>query len=93
MASGTYLGIPREKIPWYPTIDADLCTNCGSCIEFCANDVFSLEEDTVSVSNPYNCVVGCSACTTACPVEAISFPSVEELKSTLARLREESSRN
>ncbi len=25
-------GIPREQIPWYPTVDEDLCNGCGVCI-------------------------------------------------------------
>lgn len=57
-----YLGIPREKIPWYPVINPDLCTNCGACINFCANEVFSPGDSSPEVINPMNCVVGCSAC-------------------------------
>jgi pyrroline-5-carboxylate reductase len=28
------MSVPREKIPWYPTIEQELCTNCGVCVEF-----------------------------------------------------------
>lgn len=87
MAGGDYMGIPREQIPWFPTIDADLCTSCGACMKFCSNGVFTVEEDRITVSNPYNCVVGCSACESTCPVGAISFPSQSELVSTLRELR------
>jgi NAD-dependent dihydropyrimidine dehydrogenase PreA subunit len=41
------------------------------------------------VANPYNCVVGCQACVNVCPVQAIQFPSKEELRETLKRLRAE----
>jgi NAD-dependent dihydropyrimidine dehydrogenase PreA subunit len=46
MASGTYMNIPQEKIPWYPVIDEDLCTNCGNCLEFCSNGVFAATTST-----------------------------------------------
>jgi ferredoxin len=25
-------GIPREEVPWYPTIDPEKCTSCGICV-------------------------------------------------------------
>lgn len=84
-----YLGIPREKIPWYPVINPALCTNCGACIDFCPNQVFTPGESSPEVINPMNCVVGCSACTRECPVEAISFMSQKELVALLKKLRQE----
>ncbi len=69
-------GIPREEIPWYPTIDAEKCTGCKACIEFCRNDVLEFDEATckTAVKNPYNCVVECRTCSRLCPSEAITFP-------------------
>ncbi len=84
-----YLGIPREKIPWYPAINPDLCTNCGACINFCANEVFAAGDSHPEVVNPMNCVVGCSACARECPAEAISFMSQKELVALLQKLRQE----
>ncbi len=83
--------IPREKIPWFPTIDYDLCAGDQECFNFCKNDVFEWDEENKRpiVKNPYNCVVGCQACINICPVEAISFPDKEELRATLRRLRAE----
>ncbi len=83
--------IPREKIPWFPTIDYDLCAGDQECFNFCKNDVFEWDEDNKRpiVKNPYNCVVGCQACINICPVEAISFPNKEELRAILRRLRAE----
>lgn len=88
-ARSHYLGIPREKIPWYPTINPDLCTNCGACINFCANEVFAPGDSHPEVVNPMNCVVGCSACARECPSEAISFMSQKELVALLQKLRQE----
>lgn len=88
MAGRDYMGIPREEIPWYPTIDEDLCNSCDACMDFCSNDVFAQGELYTEVVNPYNCVVGCSACSKECATEAISFPSKEELVTKLKILRE-----
>ncbi len=88
MSSGRYMGIPREEIPWFPTIDPALCTNCGACRDFCANDVFAVGEAVTEVAQPLNCVVGCRSCTRACTAGAISFPTDGELIETLRGLRE-----
>jgi NAD-dependent dihydropyrimidine dehydrogenase PreA subunit len=83
----------REKIPWFPTIDPDLCIGDQDCVEFCKNNVLAFDENTfkVLVVNPYNCVVGCSSCATICPQEAIHFPSQADLRNTLRKLHSESS--
>lgn len=83
--------IPREKIPWFPKVDAELCSGDQECFKFCKNDVFAWDEEKQHpiVKNPYNCVVGCQACINICPVGAIAFPSQEELRATLRRLRQE----
>jgi len=88
MVNRSYMGIPREEIPWYPTIDPDLCSNCGACMDFCSNNVFAQGELHTEVVNPYNCVVGCSACQKECETGAISFPSKEELIKIINELRE-----
>ncbi len=81
--------IPRQMIPWYPTVDTSLCTGDQECFKFCKNEVFEWDEASNHpvVKNPYNCVVGCQACINVCPVQAISFPSKEELRLTLKKLR------
>lgn len=73
---GEWRGIPREEIPWFPTIDAEKCIGCKACVEFCKNDVLEFEEETgkTKVKNPYNCVVECRTCARLCPTEAITFP-------------------
>jgi len=85
--SGYYMGIPRKEIPWYLTIDENLCNNCGNCLNFCDNDVFSQDNLSMKVVNPYNCVVGCNACAKDCPEGAISFPEKKELVQILKELR------
>jgi len=88
MSANSYMGIPREKIPWFPTIDPEKCTNCGACLAFCSNGVFAQGDRSMEVAAPFNCVVGCSACKGECPVEALSFPTNEELIKVLRELRE-----
>lgn len=80
-----YMGVPRADIPWFPRIDAEKCTLCGKCAEFCPNDVFEAGAVCMLIKNPINCVVGCDKCAAECPVGAISFATKEEL---LAWVRE-----
>lgn len=81
-------GIPREEIPWYPTVDYDNCAGCQDCLEFCPNAVYVWDDNDHHplVVNPYNCVVGCSACAQMCPMEAISFPTREEMVALMREL-------
>jgi NAD-dependent dihydropyrimidine dehydrogenase PreA subunit len=85
------LDIPRDKIPWFPTINYDKCVGCMECYNFCANNVLTWDEaeNRPIVKNPYDCVLGCSACTQLCPVGAISFISIEELRKIIRKLRPE----
>ncbi len=84
------MGIPREKISWYPTIDDSACIGCGACLECCANGVYALSEERgkMEVANPLQCVVLCDKCARFCPVGAISFPDKEETKLALMELLE-----
>jgi NAD-dependent dihydropyrimidine dehydrogenase PreA subunit len=92
MSGGSYMGIPREAIPWYPRIDPELCINDRACLDFCSNDVFAEANGSTIVANPLNCVVGCSACTSVCPTGALTFPDQQELVEGLRRLRQEYAR-
>jgi NAD-dependent dihydropyrimidine dehydrogenase PreA subunit len=84
----TYMGVPREDFPWYPRIDAGLCTMCGACKDFCPNDVFEAGAECMLVKNWMNCVVGCDKCATQCPFQAISFPTKAELMKWMEEARE-----
>jgi len=37
-------GIPRNKIPWYPSIDYDKCISCGKCVEYCKLGAYEFAE-------------------------------------------------
>jgi len=87
----TPVDLPREKIPWYPTIDYNTCIGDQECYNFCHNDVFTWDEEKQLpvVANPYNCVIGCTACAQTCPTEAISFPRMEKIREIMKQLRAE----
>jgi NAD-dependent dihydropyrimidine dehydrogenase PreA subunit len=80
MAESTFMGVPRNKIPWAPTIDYSRCDFCMECDEFCPHRVFERREGDVRlvVANPDNCVVFCRACAKTCGPDAITFPDKSE---------------
>ncbi|MFW6146298.1 MAG: ATP-binding protein [Planctomycetota bacterium] len=67
----------HEDLParWFPVIDADRCTHCFECVEFCLFGVFEVDaRRRVHVAIGDNCKVGCPACGRVCPAGAILFP-------------------
>lgn len=81
--------VPRERIPWFPTIDGEMCTGCRACLEYCQHSVYAWNEDTsaVEVRLPYQCVVGCSGCEDKCAARAITFPDMFEVAEIIRKLR------
>ncbi len=70
-------------VPWYPVIDRDLCTGCGTCAEYCLFSVYRQEParpagERVRVAAPLNCKTGCPACARLCPEGALIFPFCAE---------------
>jgi sirohydrochlorin cobaltochelatase len=75
--------VPREDIPWFPSIKQKKCNGCGLCYLYCHRDVYSYNESLKKskVENPYHCVVNCSFCASLCYQNAIQFPAEKiELK-------------
>ena len=62
---------------WYPTIDKDVCAECGKCFDFCPFGVYEMIDDRVRVVHPHNCKNNCPACARNCPAGAIIFPKYE----------------
>ncbi len=87
----SYLGIPRQLIPWFPTIDAEKCVGCKECMNFCHDTVYAFDESEqkVFVKDKWHCQIYCQSCTHACPNEAISFPDRSEIKARIRELRME----
>jgi len=77
---GTWRGYPREHIPWFPTVAAELCNGCGVCLTLCASGALASTSDgKVEVVEPFKCVVGCSSCAAICKPKAITFPPLTVL--------------
>ena len=78
---GEWNGVPREQVPWYPTIHTVRCTGCRTCFEFCSHHVYQWDEatDRPMVTEPFRCVVGCMNCSHQCEQKAISFPPLTVL--------------
>ncbi|MDA8216844.1 MAG: 4Fe-4S binding protein [Dehalococcoidales bacterium] len=89
MAENTFMGVPRDLIPWAPVIDYAKCNFCLECDEFCPHGVFQRQEgDTkLVVATPNNCVVFCRACAKTCGPDALSFPDKAETTMLIKELR------
>jgi NAD-dependent dihydropyrimidine dehydrogenase PreA subunit len=91
MTEETFHGVPRNKIPWGPTINYEKCVSCGKCVEYCHMGVFEFREKEGKkrsvVKNPNNCVVFCKGCQDICPVGAITHPSIKETRELIQKLR------
>jgi NAD-dependent dihydropyrimidine dehydrogenase PreA subunit len=91
MSEETFHGVPRSKIPWYPTIDREKCMGCGKCVDYCKHGVYEFEEKNGEkrpvVKNANNCVVYCNGCDGICPSGAIKHPSKVETGKIVSNLR------
>jgi DNA-binding transcriptional ArsR family regulator/NAD-dependent dihydropyrimidine dehydrogenase PreA subunit len=75
--NGTWQGLARSAIDWYPTVVAERCIGCGLCTTSCGRNVyaFNYELNKPVVVAPQMCMVGCTTCATTCPEDAIDFPA------------------
>jgi NAD-dependent dihydropyrimidine dehydrogenase PreA subunit len=86
----TFMGVPRDKIDWCPTIDYKKCNFCMECYDFCPHDVFTkTDEIKLIVKNPHHCVVFCRACSKTCNEDALSFPEKPEVIEKIKAIRKE----
>ncbi|NTV97771.1 MAG: ferredoxin family protein [Chlorobiaceae bacterium] len=79
---------PREDIPWYPTINPDLCNGCADCKVLCKPGVFEpgppdptgIHRPKYLVAHPYKCLVLCDRCVPICTSGAIRMPKKEDFE-------------
>jgi len=83
----TYQGVPRESIPWFPTVYEEKCDGCKECYDMCPTKVFIWDEKTQKpkVVYPLRCVVSCTGCAAICKPKAISFPPRSIIDNILKR--------
>ncbi|MDR3685175.1 MAG: ferredoxin family protein [Geothrix sp.] len=73
-------GIPRQEVPWYPTVDAQACIGCELCYVTCGRAVYDIRDRKAVATRPYACMVGCTTCAMVCPTDAIHFPNREVVR-------------
>jgi len=76
----TYSDSASSTFVWGPTIDEAACTDCRVCLDFCTLGVYGIVDDHVRVVSKGSCVEGCSHCAGMCAAEALSFPTIDELR-------------
>ncbi|MDZ7673763.1 MAG: ferredoxin family protein [Acidimicrobiales bacterium] len=70
-------GIPRDEIPWRPTVDPEACIGCQLCYVTCGRGVYEMVDGIAVEADPMSCAVGCTTCGNICPTGAISFPAMD----------------
>lgn len=59
---------------WYPVIDFNECSECGTCVDMCPHDVYDKSKSpTPVVIYPEGCIEGCKNCSSQCPGDAIQY--------------------
>lgn len=59
---------------WYPVINYELCTECGTCVNKCTHGVYNKEKaPRPVVVMPEGCIQGCHGCGNLCPNGAIEY--------------------
>jgi len=70
-------GIPREEVPWFPSVDRETCIGCQLCYVTCGRAVYEMNDGVAVAVAPMECAVGCTTCGNICPTSAISFPPLD----------------
>jgi len=82
-AHGEWFGVPRGDISWRPAVDADKCVGCGLCYITCSGRVvydWDITANRPIVARFDNCSPACNTCANLCPANAITFPSIADIR-------------
>ena len=61
------------SLNWYPIINYENCSECGSCFDKCTHGVYKKEENKTIVVEPAGCIENCRGCQELCPSDAIEY--------------------
>ena len=67
------------------TIDPDLCTGCGLCVEECPHDTLELIDDLAVATGEHS--MGCDHCAAICPADAVTVGFVDPEATRLETLQ------
>jgi NAD-dependent dihydropyrimidine dehydrogenase PreA subunit len=81
----------RERFPWFPIINCEVCLADLECLNFCPAGVFDWDPATGKpvVARPFDCIPGCRSCAENCKAKGISLPSKKEVAAALKQIRAE----
>ena len=79
----------RERFPWFPIINSQVCLRDLECLNFCPAGVFEWDRATGKpiVARPFDCIPGCCICADNCKAKGISLPGKKEVVAALKRMR------
>jgi NAD-dependent dihydropyrimidine dehydrogenase PreA subunit len=79
----------RQRFPWFPTINCQVCLADLECLNFCPAGVFDWDPATGKpvVARPFDCIPGCRSCAENCKAKGISLPGKKEVAAALKRIR------
>ncbi len=74
--------LPKPAENWahnfYSTIETEMCTGCGACVEKCQMNAVTVDEQSgYAIINLDRCI-GCGNCVAACPSEALRLVKKEK---------------
>jgi len=80
-------GIPRDQITLHPVINPEVCNGCGLCVTSCGRSVFRYDYAHARsvVTEPVQCMVGCTTCANICTEQAISFQPLSDIRLLIKR--------
>jgi ferredoxin len=55
-----------------PTVDKELCSGCGNCVEVCPSQAITLKNKKAYIEDDY--CEECGFCVAECPVDALRIP-------------------
>ena len=67
------------------TIDRDLCTGCGLCVEICPMRTLSIQDGKAEVTGDQS--LNCGHCEAICPVGAVTVGAIDETMSRFVNFR------